>query len=95
MKVVKGLVMAVATVGAALTVGAGTCHADDQSFLDRLHATQFIMPTTDGAYVRYGHMVCDKLHAGAKPSDLYGMFSMNQGPNVVDAAQHELCPDTL
>ncbi|SPM43613.1 hypothetical protein MNAB215_5839 [Mycobacterium numidiamassiliense] len=91
----KVLIVAVAAVAAAVTLGAGTSHADDQSFIDRLHATQFVMPSTEGSYVRFGHMVCDKLHAGAQPSDLYGMFSLNQGPNVVDAAQHELCPDTL
>ncbi len=87
---------AVATLALLITAPA---HADDQSFLNYLEAhgqstTQF--PYSPGKFIMIGHMICDNLHHGADP--LAGGSFIDRGtwgPVGVDAAQHELCPDTL
>jgi hypothetical protein len=43
-----------------------------------------------------GHMLCDRLHSGATYSDLERQYGSSPYFHpVVDAAQAELCPDTL
>jgi hypothetical protein len=43
-----------------------------------------------------GHMLCDRLHSGATYHDLEAQYgAMPNWHPIVDAAQHELCPDTL
>lgn len=58
--------------------------------------------TIPGAFVDWGrtysdgHMLCDRLHSGATVTDLAHQYSWSQYfPLIIDAAQHELCPDTL
>jgi hypothetical protein len=87
-----------AAVATALMVAA-PAHADDQSFLNYLEAhgqstTQW--PMSPGKLVMVGHMTCTNLHSGADP--LAGSSPIDRatwGPIGVEAAQHELCPDTL
>jgi poly(3-hydroxybutyrate) depolymerase len=84
---------------AALIATASPARADDQSFLNYLEAhgqstTQF--PYSPGKFVMIGHMICTNLHSGADP--LAGASPIDRatwGPIGVEAAQHELCPDTL
>ena len=43
-----------------------------------------------------GHMLCDKLHAGVPYGDLQLQYGSSPYFHpVIDAAQAELCPDTL
>ena len=47
-------------------------------------------------FVILGHGICTNLHAGADP--LAGTSPIERvtwGPIAVEAAQHELCPETL
>ena len=47
-------------------------------------------------FVMSGHMICTNLHAGADPLVGFGPLDRAMmGPTIVEAAQHELCPDTL
>jgi hypothetical protein len=78
-------------------VGAAPAQADDQSYLNYLqaHGANMTFPGP-GQYVMFGHMICTNLHNGADP--LAGGSPIDRatwGPGAIDAAQHELCPDTL
>ena len=87
-----------AAVGAALMVAA-PAHADDQSFLNYLEAhgqSTTAWPYSPGKFVMIGQMICTNIHSGADP--LAGASPIDRatwGPVGVEAAQHELCPDTL
>src|SRR4051812_37372063 len=91
-------------VAAALAVGAllsaPTVQADDQSYLDRLAANgvQPIGTMTPGNLVAGGLQMCSLMRSGMSPQDAansLGVLSGVLGVPAVDAAQHELCPDTL
>ena len=87
-----------AAVAAALMVAA-PAQADEQSFLNYLEAhgqSTTAFPYSPGKFVMVGHMICTNLHSGADP--LAGASPIDRatwGPIGVEAAQHELCPDTL
>jgi Protein of unknown function (DUF732) len=78
---------------------AAPAHADDQSFLNYLEAhgqSTTAWPYSPGKFVMVGQMICTNLHSGADP--LAGASPIDRatwGPIGVEAAQHELCPDTL
>lgn len=61
-----------------------------------------MVPLPGGMFVDWGrtysdgHMLCDRLHSGASRADLAREYSWSPYfPLIIDAAQHELCPDTL
>jgi hypothetical protein len=93
------IIPALAMCTAALIATASPAHADDQSFLNYLQAHG--QSTTSGVmgpaqFVMSGHMICTNLHAGADPLVGFGPLDRAMmGPTIVEAAQHELCPDTL
>jgi hypothetical protein len=73
-------------------------HADDASYIRYLndHGITIGMTNTPSSQLSAGRMVCDNLRAGADPHA--GMNFLTRGlvpDGAVDAAQHELCPDTL
>lgn len=90
---------AIAASAAVLVVTAAPAHADDQSYLNYLTAhgqSTTAWPMSPAQFVILGHGICTNLHAGADP--LAGTSPIERvtwGPAAVDAAQHELCPDTL
>ncbi|GBE65827.1 hypothetical protein MFM001_22890 [Mycobacterium sp. MFM001] len=102
----KQLVFA-AIAAAGFAVGlivAPSAHADDQGFLNELQSNGFggwsvggqQMP--DGVLVAQGYMACNRLHLGESPDQLVGQLSPNDagtGRMLIQAAQHNLCPDTL
>jgi hypothetical protein len=104
---VRKQLLAGIAVAAGLTVGfigAPSAHADEQGFLNELRSNGFPglsfagqqMP--DGAVVAQGYMACNRLHLGESPDQLLAQLSPNDagiGRMLVDAAQHNLCPDTL
>lgn len=92
-------VAAMAAMLAGLILGTpGVASADEQSYLAdvRANGVPDAWSTSDWGVLQMGHVVCDLLRAG-RPIDSIqytgytGMFR-NQ---IVNGAQHELCPDTL
>lgn len=71
-------------------------HADDQSYVADLHGAGVWM-VNENMWVINGHRMCDMIHSGIAPSTLYDQFGLQnfQGPQIVDIAQRNLCPDTL
>lgn len=76
----------------AILAFAPAAHADDDSFLA---AARFgVSPLVSNEQtVALGHQACSMMRAGTTAEHLKNINAAN-GP-VVDAAQHELCPDTL
>lgn len=101
----KQLVFGTVAAGFAVgLIGAPSAHADDQGFLNELRSNGFPgwsvggqqMP--DGVLVAQGYMACNRLHLGESPDQLVGQLSPNDagtGRMLIQAAQHNLCPDTL
>lgn len=92
----------IATVAASLSAlaVAGPAQADDQSYLDAFNSYGFVAPWfTDSEKLYAGHRVCELIHSGMTPEDIVRRFHnppLNYSPpQAIDAAQHELCPDTL
>ena len=88
-----------AAVAVAL-VTAGPANADADSYLaylSQLGVNPFATVTA-GGLVTGGLNMCNLLRSGMSPQDAansMGMLSGVLGVPVVEAAQHELCPDTL
>jgi hypothetical protein len=93
------LIPALAACTAAVIATASPAHADDQSYLNALSQNGVrvgIMnpPTT----VALGHMMCDRIRGGMSTADAAQLPQppwLIDGPGIVAAAQHNLCPDTL
>jgi hypothetical protein len=83
----------------ALPLSAAVAHADANSYLDYLASHHIATGlNTPGFNVSAGLHACDMLHAGLSPQQVIASDPTAIGvdiPGVVDAAQHELCPDTL
>jgi hypothetical protein len=81
---------------AAVVIGAAPAHCDANSYLAYLnsHGT-FVMAYDDATKVSYGLHACELLHSGMTPEQIGSMVSPSDARGIVDAAQHELCPDTL
>ncbi|MDM3894728.1 DUF732 domain-containing protein [Mycobacterium intracellulare] len=92
----KRLFTAVVAALATAVLTAPGARADDQSYLADLHAAGVFM-TNENMWVINGHRMCDMIHSGIAPQTLYDQFGLQnfQGPQIVDIAQHDLCPDTL
>lgn len=87
-------------VAAALAIAslplAAPARADDDSYLAKLRAADVVIPLTSGALVQRGHMICTFLHRGVRPEDAPSRYWPSVGmPQMMAAAQSELCPDTL
>jgi Protein of unknown function (DUF732) len=95
MKVIAGL----GAAAAAALIAAPTAHADANSYLAYLsaHGVQPNYFTNESNLVSGGLQACSKLHAGMSPEQAanMGILTGALGAPIVDAAQHELCPDTL
>ena len=71
---------------------AGVASADDASFLDRLPPRTYgELVASDAKRVEFGHQMCAMLRSGMAPEAIAASW----GRPWVDAAQQELCPDTL
>jgi hypothetical protein len=82
---------------AAATAFATPAHADDQGFLNDLRASG--MPVMyEPYYVGLGYKICAQIQAGMSTQDAasqLGIEGQIWGPQIVSAAQHDLCPKTL
>lgn len=76
---------------------AGTVHADEQAFLDQIPPRDYIsMWTPDEQRLAAGYYACTMLRTGTPPPAVANTFSTRgDGWVWVNAAQRELCPDTL
>jgi len=84
-------------ISAALATAA-PAHADGDSYIRYLndHGT-FVPGINDAVRISRGSQVCTSLHNGMTPQQIIDSnpivyFDLR---GVIDAAQHELCPDTL
>lgn len=94
---------------AAVLIGLSTflaapAHADSRSFLDRVHANGlpdrygFFGNMGDSETLMIGNMTCDGIRAGIPPDQAMPKSTWDTAglrPMLIEAAQHELCPDTL
>lgn len=93
----------IGAAAAGLLLGtAGVALADDQSFVDGLAAKgmTYGAPITGIASpaqaVKGGHMICDNIRFSGDPRAGFNSITNASIPDyMIDAAQHELCPDTL
>jgi hypothetical protein len=77
---------------------AGNARADANSYLAYVHSHGINTGlASDSKILHAGMFACDSLHAGQTPDQVVGgvPFSWMDVRGVIDAAQHELCPDTL
>lgn len=88
---------------AAITVSIGAvvaapAHADGASYIQYLNDHNIFVPgINDAVRISRGSQVCVSLHNGMTPQQIIDAnpivyFDLR---GVIDAAQHELCPDTL
>lgn len=81
----------------AATAFATPAHADDQTFLNDLRSSG--MPVMyEPYYVGLGYKICAQIMAGMSTDDAarqLGIEGQIWGPQIVSAAQHDLCPKTL
>ena len=86
-------------VGALLLVAwAPHAHADAnsyQAYLVHHHVNSGL--NSPAKNLQAGFFACDALHAGQTPDQIAGSvrFPVVDVPGMIDAARHELCPDTL
>jgi hypothetical protein len=90
------MIPAIAACTAALIATASPARAGDQSYINELRADGVFM-INENFWIINGHRMCGMLHDGVAPEILYNQFGLQnaQGPQIVGAAQHKLCPDTL
>lgn len=101
----KRTIPTIATVAAAIGVGlgaltgAGVAGADEQSYLDQVNGLPWPIHT-DAKLLKTGVAVCVWMREGQSPQQVVDRMN-HEGTQitpwepVVNAAQHDLCPDTL
>jgi len=89
---------ATALIISAALAAAAPAYADGDSYIRYLndHGT-FVPGINDAVRISRGSQVCTSLHNGMTPQQIIDSnpivyFDLR---GVIDAAQHELCPDTL
>ena len=96
-RIAKALSAGAAAAGLLLGT-AGAASADDQSMVEHARANgvpnNWLIP--DLGLIQMGHAICDLLHGGTPIESIqYTGYTGLFRDQIVDAAQHELCPDTL
>jgi Protein of unknown function (DUF732) len=84
-------------LAAAALVAAAPGHADANSYLDYLASHRINTPPhSPPLLVMDGLRDCQMLHAGMTPEQIVqGTPSLQDVRGMIEAAQQELCPDTL
>lgn len=94
-RVVRTAGIGVAALGLLLGT-AGTALADDQAFLDQIPPRNYIsMWTTDAGRLANGYQICTMIKTGTPPRVIAESYRFDDGWAWVNAAQHELCPETV
>ena len=93
------MILVTALLGAAFLLVAPQAHADNTSYLGDLNAAGVPVIAGQNQELIMGNQICTALHDGMTPAAASaGDFLPIQkpwGPQIVAAAQHNLCPDTL
>lgn len=92
-----GILAGVGTAIAVVAIGAAPAsHADEQSYIDYINTHGGSMAPRDWL-ITDGHLACDRLHAGRSIEAIRAEAAPAAWlpPVWIEAAQHELCPDTL
>lgn len=98
-----------AAVGATWLAPAAAAHADDDgwvvngsvadddaNFLAMLRRNGVVIPLPTGALIQDGHIICSHLRRGVAPEEEAARYFPTVGmPQLIAAAQSEICPDTL
>jgi hypothetical protein len=88
-----------AAVAVATIMSAASAQADDQSYLNYLMSQGFqyhVNVETPARAISMGEGICTSLRFNGDPiSRIDHKISESVNDVMVDAAQHELCPDTL
>ncbi len=86
---------------AALLMSTGTAHANSDGYIAELQSSGVPILGLEGPgrYIQAGYTICTMLRAGESPavaadSSGFGQLYMWK-MQLVTAAQHNLCPDTL
>jgi hypothetical protein len=89
--------LTIAALGAAALALAAPAHADQQSYLADLSAQGAFMPQGPNQAIAAGYSVCMDLRNGRPPNAITAAFGWGGAwaPAYIEAAQHNLCPDTL
>jgi Protein of unknown function (DUF732) len=92
----KRTIIAAAAAVAAMLSGAAPASADAQSYLAYIRDHQINTAFRSDAWlVKSGMNACDLLHSGMTVDQITQGLSFADAHGLTDAAQHELCPDTL
>ncbi|SOX53837.1 hypothetical protein MAAFP003_2513 [Mycobacterium ahvazicum] len=94
----KAFLAVTGAVAIAVMLGAAPrARADDQSYLDYLaqHHNDVTGGISPPVLLLGGHRMCMFIQGGMTPPQAAATAGSPLGPAVTDAAQHELCPDTL
>lgn len=95
----KKAILTVAVGIMAVAVTPATAHADDQGFVDDINAAGMPrLALSDGELLLQDYDMCSKMRNGAGREAIKGGFNPLVGgwsDAMIDAAQHQLCPDTL
>lgn len=86
-----------ATFVAAAVLRAAGADADDDSYLTYLrNHGQAVQPKTESTWVALGNVVCSELRQFTPRDQIAKNYTGGPDAQIaIDAAQHELCPDTL
>ncbi|ULP48029.1 DUF732 domain-containing protein [Mycolicibacter virginiensis] len=97
-RIAKALSAGAAAAGLLLGT-AGVASADDQSYMDYLFARGFTYhPGASAAWqtIQWGQAVCANIRTDGNPRAGFNAISNAMLTDLmIEAAQHELCPDTL
>ncbi|ORW09834.1 hypothetical protein AWC16_14970 [Mycolicibacter longobardus] len=78
---------------------AGTASADEQSYLDYLFShgwTYHYDVSSATSAIKGGHIICDNIRWNGGPRNGVNPFmAASLDDLMIEAAQHELCPDTV
>lgn len=90
--------LAAALLAASVLLPAAPAHADGDSYIRYINEHGIFVPgINDAIRISRGSQVCTSLHNGMTPQQILDaspivMFDLR---GVINAAQQELCPDTL
>jgi hypothetical protein len=85
----------------ALIMSTGFARADSDGFIAELQSdgVPILGLAGPGRYIQAGYTICMELHSGASPDTAADSSGFGQlyawKQQLVTAAQHNLCPDTL
>lgn len=92
---------AMALIPGTLMMAVAPAHADDKSYLSYLESHGFKYQNSPGLItpagaVKFGEIICQNLRRGRPARDRFDKkIADGISKVVVDAAQNEMCPDTL